>query len=208
MDRLDCFLIICSSFSLTLFANAYGQHSAGNPEQVQAVINNNIIPPLLQLVSNAEFEIRKEAAWAVSNAITSGNPQQINYLVEHGCIRPLCDLLTGSDDAIIQIALDGLENILQVGEQEMIQLTTSQNEKALLISEADGLDKIEDLQQHDNDKIYEASIRIIETYFGVEDEEEIAALAPTESGGQFGFGVDAAQPPGGFDFSGGPHAAV
>jgi len=78
------------------------------------VIENNIIPPLVQLLTNAEFDIRKEAAWAISNATSGGNPQQIQFLVQQGCIRPLCDLLTGSDPKIVTIALEGLENILKV----------------------------------------------------------------------------------------------
>jgi importin subunit alpha-6/7 len=177
-------------------------HIAGNKEQIQAVIENNIIPPLIQLLANAEFDIRKEAAWAISNATSGGNEQQIKFLVQQGCIRPLCDLLTGSDPKIVTIALEGLENILKVGDDEA-RATGAQNQMAVYVSEAEGLTKIEDLQQHSNNDIYEKCIKILETYFGVEDEEEMAALAPTEQGGQFGFGMDKQQPQGGFDFSGG-----
>jgi len=177
--------------------------SAGNKEQIQAVIENNIIPPLIQLLTNAEFDIRKEAAWAISNATSGGNPQQIAFLVQQGCIRPLCDLLTGSDPKIVTIALEGLENILKVGDDEMRATNSPQNQMAVYVSEAEGLNKIEDLQQHSNNDIYEKCIKILETYFGVEDEEEMAALAPTEAGGQFGFGMETQQPQGGFDFSGG-----
>ena len=180
--------------------------SAGNKEQIQAVIENNIIPPLIQLLSNAEFDIRKEAAWAISNATSGGNEQQIKFLVQQGCIRPLCDLLTGSDPKIVTIALEGLENILRVGEEEA-KATNTSNQMAIYVSEAEGLNKIEDLQQHSNNDIYEKSIKLLETYFGVEEEEEMTSIAPTTAeGNQFQFGM---QPPpshdpsqqGGFDFS-------
>lgn len=36
--------------------------TAGNKEQIQAVIEATIIPPLIQLLSNAEFDIRKVCA--------------------------------------------------------------------------------------------------------------------------------------------------
>jgi importin subunit alpha-6/7 len=153
------------------------------------------------LLANAEFEIRKEAAWAISNATSGGSPEQIKFLVTQGCIRPLCDLLTCSDPKIVTIALEGLENILKTGEDDS-RASGTQNQMAVYVSEADGLNKIEDLQQHSNNEIYEKCIKILETYFGVEDEEEMAALAPTEEGGQFGFGMQMA--PQGFDFSGGP----
>ena len=35
-----------------------------------------------------------------------------------GCIKPLCDLLTLMDSKIVQVALNGLENILRLGELE------------------------------------------------------------------------------------------
>jgi importin subunit alpha-6/7 len=81
---------------------------------VQAVIEAEIIPPLVNLLGTAEFDIKKEAAWAISNATSGGSQQQIQYLVRCGCIKPLCDLLACSDVRIVTVALEGLENILKV----------------------------------------------------------------------------------------------
>lgn len=88
------------------------KHSAAS---VQAVIEAEIIPPLVHLLATAEFDIKKEAAWAISNATSGGTQQQIQFLVGAGCIRPLCDLLSCSDVRIVTVALEGLENILKVG---------------------------------------------------------------------------------------------
>jgi len=160
--------------------------TAGNREQIQAVIDNNIIPPLIQLLTNAEFDIRKEAAWAISNATSGGSPEQIKFLVQQGCIRPLCDLLSVNDTKIVTIALEGLENILKVGDDDT-KLTGQHNQMATYIAEAEGLTKIEELQQHSNNDIYEKCIKILETYFGVEDEEEMSDLVPVMDGDQFTF---------------------
>ena len=35
-----------------------------------------------------------------------------------------------------------------------------------------GVDKIEDLQRHENHKIYDMAVRILETYFGVDNDEK------------------------------------
>jgi len=206
-NALPCLLALLSSPKKGIRKEAcwtISNITAGNKEQIQAVIENNIIPPLIQLLTNAEFDIRKEAAWAVSNATSGGSPEQIKFLVQQGCIRPLCDLLMVSDPKIVTIALEGLENILKVGDEDSRQ-NSSQNQMAVFISEADGLTKIEELQQHSNNDIYEKCIKILETYFGVEEEEEMVGLAPTETeGGQFGFGMqDDGQPGGAFDFSSG-----
>ncbi len=44
---------------------------------MQAVIDANIIPPLVALLATAEFDIKKEAAWAISNATSGGTHEQI-----------------------------------------------------------------------------------------------------------------------------------
>jgi importin subunit alpha-1 len=46
---------------------------------LQAVIEANIIVPLVHLLQNAEFDIKKEAAWAISNATSGGSHEQIKY---------------------------------------------------------------------------------------------------------------------------------
>jgi HEAT repeat protein len=202
-NALPCLLALLSSPKKGIRKEAcwtISNITAGNKDQIQAVVDNNIIPPLIQLLTNAEFDIRKEAAWAISNATSGGNALQIRFLVQQGCIRPLCDLLTVSDPKIVTIALEGLENILKIGDEDS-KNTGGQNPMAVFISEADGLNKIEELQQHSNNDIYERCIKILETYFGVEDEEEMAEIAPTSAGDQFGFGMadDGQQA---FDFSG------
>eukprot|EP01089_Gocevia_fonbrunei_P017599 TRINITY_DN5756_c0_g7_i1.p1 TRINITY_DN5756_c0_g7~~TRINITY_DN5756_c0_g7_i1.p1 ORF type:complete len:530 (-),score=151.92 TRINITY_DN5756_c0_g7_i1:122-1711(-) len=144
--------------------------TAGNKSQIQAVIDANIIPPLINLLGNAEFDIKKEAAWALSNATSGGSPEQIKYFVSQGCIRPLCDLLTASDARIITVALEGLENILKIGEHEL--KITGTNPYTDYIEEADGLDKIEQLQVHQNIDIYEKAVKILETYFAAQEEDQ------------------------------------
>lgn len=46
---------------------------------LQAVIAADIIGPLVQLLQTAEFDIKKEAAWAISNATSGGTHEQIKY---------------------------------------------------------------------------------------------------------------------------------
>ena len=82
---------------------------------IQAVIDADIVKCLIDTLENAEYEIKKEAAWAISNATSGGNRNQIVFLTQEGCIPPLCDLLTCIDARIILVALEGLQNILKVG---------------------------------------------------------------------------------------------
>jgi importin subunit alpha-1 len=114
--------------------------TAGNPAQIQAGIDANIIPHLINLLQNMDFKTRREACWAISNATYGGldAPAHIRYLVSQGCTKPLCDLLM--DDKVAQVALDGLDNILKVGEmQKASKGPSAVNQYALYIKEAGGM---------------------------------------------------------------------
>jgi len=163
--------------------------TAGNKQQIQAVIDSNLFPVLIEILQKSEFKTRKEAAWAITNATSGGTPDQIRYLVEQGCIAPMCELLTVMDAKIVSVSLNGLENILKLGETETKQNPGSVNPFAVMIEECYGLDKIEYLQSHDNQDIYQKAFDIIERYFGTEDED--IALAPqVNESGQFAFEVE------------------
>ncbi|EME31274.1 Importin subunit alpha-1b [Galdieria sulphuraria] len=171
--------------------------TAGTKEQIQAVIDANIIPPLINLLKNAEFDVKKEAAWAISNATSGGTIEQMQYLVSQGCIPPLCNLLTVQDFRIIIVALEGLENILRVGERLAVG---GLNQYALFVEEAEGVDKIESLQTHINEEIYSKALKILETYFNGAS-EPVEGVTPVSTEGQFGFGLNSHVPSqGGFNF--------
>jgi importin subunit alpha-1 len=175
--------------------------TAGNKTQIQAVVDAGILPPLIQLLSHGEFDIKKEAAWALSNATSGGSPEQIRYLVAQGCLKPLCDLLACNDARIITVALEGLENILKVGEKDA-KASGGSNPFAQIIEEVEGLDKLETLQNHQNNEVYDKTIKILENYFGAE-EEEVDALAPGVNTTQnsYQFGNNFAPPSTGFQFN-------
>ena len=188
--------------------------TAGNSTQIQAVVDAGIIPPLIHLLSNGDFKTRKEACWAISNATSGGlqKPDQIRYLVQQGCIKPLCELLACPDNKIIQVALDGLENILKVGEmdKEASENVEEQgiNRFALFIEEAGGMEKIHDCQSNVNEEIYMKAYNIIEKYFSDEEDAggDIDNVAQPEQGSTFGFAGQQQQQAtqqGGFSFANG-----
>jgi len=174
--------------------------TAGNKEQIQHVIDHNLIPPLINLLGQAEFDIRKEVAWAISNATSGGTPEQIKFLVQQNCVRPLCDLLDVADVKIITVALEGLENILKVGEADS-KNHDGTNLHQRFVQEAGGLDKIEALQRHDNHDIYEKAIKILELYFELEDEDDAADATAGQATFDFDNNIGGAMNFGAGDFS-------
>ncbi|KAG5023821.1 hypothetical protein JHK85_020163 [Glycine max] len=178
-----------------------GNIVTGDDMQTQTVIEAGLVAPLVNLLQSAEFDIKKEASWAISNATSGGTHDQIKYLVSQGCVKPLCDLLVCPDPRIVTVCLEGLENILKVGEAEKsLGNTGDVNVYAQMIDEAEGLEKIENLQSHDNNEIYEKVVKILETYWLEEEDETL----PSGNGAQPGFNFgnnELPVPSGGFNFS-------
>ncbi|XP_077296130.1 karyopherin alpha1 [Arctopsyche grandis] len=170
--------------------------TAGNRQQIQAVIDADIFPILINVLSKDSYKTRKEAAWVITNATSGGSHDQIRYLADQGCIAPLCELLTVQDPKTVQVALNGLENILKVGDHSNQQV----NPYAVIIEECYGLDKIEYLQSHKNIEIYQKAFDIIEHYFGSEEEDGRIAPCVSSSNDQFQFNSDQSVPMGGFQF--------
>jgi len=180
--------------------------TAGNHTQIRTVIEANIIPPLVKILRNGEFDIQKEAAWAISNATSGGKEEQIRYLVSQGVIGPLCDLFVCEDSKIVMVAMEGIENILRVGKQDAIaggggaNFDNGCNTYSQYVEECGGLDNLEALQRHENEEIYDKAVKILRDYFDSEEDEN-AALAPTQMNNAFLFGATSnVAPPGGFTF--------
>ena len=62
------------------------------------------------------------------------------------------------------------------------------------------LDKLEQMQTHQNEDVYKKAMHILETYFGIDDEED-DAIAPEATQQGFVFQGQQQQQPGGYQFS-------
>ena len=166
--------------------------AAGTVDQLTELVNT---PSLLQRVleqmsSTAEWDVRREACWVVSNVASVGHCAHIhNKLIEYGALTPLCELLTTADVKIVMVAMEALESILKLATPDTLKRYIQ------LIDEAGGIDNLENLQEHAENKVYKKASQIIIKYFGGgddEDESENIAPATTQNNGHttFAFGID------------------
>jgi importin subunit alpha-1 len=104
----------------------------------------------------------------------------------------------------VRLILDYL-TLWQVGEAEKeMQGANGVNPYAQLVDEAEGLDRIEHLQNHAHEAVYEKAVSILETFFDVED-GDVENLTPQMDGqGTYSFGANPGQQQAGtFNFAGG-----
>mmetsp|Transcript_120254 Transcript_120254/g.218537 ORF Transcript_120254/g.218537 Transcript_120254/m.218537 type:complete len:547 (+) Transcript_120254:72-1712(+) len=177
--------------------------TAGNQSQIQDVINNGLIPPVIHLLKTAEFDIKREAAWVIANMTAAQVPQQIEYLVECDSIKLLLDLISLSDVKMISVALDALQNMLRVGLDQQQEKGLQENPIATILEQAEGLSKIEKLQEDPNEQVYSKAMKILEGFFPLEDDDDLYADTGSskmnQDVSQFVNGVQV--PQGGFMFS-------
>lgn len=182
--------------------------TAGTKAQIEAVKGAGLLPELVRLLETGEWEVKKEAVWAVCNYCSGGTKDQIRFLVR-GCnaMKPMCDALAFQDVKILQVLLDAFTSICKSGIPDGSDGKFSTNPYPDMLEECDGLDKIEELQSHSNQKVYEKAVNIIEQFFSEEEQGEnmMMGLAPNQSqGGSFQFDAGnqsfGQQPAAGFNF--------
>lgn len=140
------------------------------------------------MAQSAEWDVRKEAIYAVANIFTGGTDTQVQTFVECDGIDAICSVLDMEDSKIVMVALEALEKILEVGERHGRAYPHC-------VDEVDGIDKLEALQEHANDEIYNKVVTIVEKYFGMDDVEDVEDenLAPATDGDTFAFGIPSKQ---------------
>ena len=159
--------------------------TAGTASQIQSVIDAQLLAPIVKCLAEGDFRTQKESVWVVTNFTSGGTPEQIHKLCSTGVIRCLCDLLTCNDERIVQVLLDGLQNILIHAEK-----LGCLEEAIDLIEECDGLDKIEQLQNSANEDVYRTAYRLIDQYFGEEENDGGVVLDTVGANGEFQFEIE------------------
>ena len=81
--------------------------------QIQKVIDAGIIPQVINVLQTQEFEVKREAGWVISNAITGGNQNQVDYVVSAGAIPVLVDLLDMEDSKLVLCSVEAIKCLLR-----------------------------------------------------------------------------------------------
>lgn len=123
--------------------------TAGNSLQIQACLDCKLIDKTIHSMQYDEPEIRKEAVWAVSNCTACATPEQYKELVNRGILKAYASVLNIPDTRVLFVTIAGIDNILKCGKNHFID-ERGENPFCELIEEQGLLDKLEELQMHQN----------------------------------------------------------
>ncbi|XP_032525860.2 importin subunit alpha-1-like [Danaus plexippus] len=151
---------------------------AGTSQQIQIAIDSGVLPVLVSVLSADDAKCQKEAAWAISNVCLGGTPAQLDRLIGAGFLEPYCALLEAPDQRTVAVVLDGLAHLLQAAAK-----FGQVDPLCVKLEEVGALDRIEGLQQHENEQIYRKALHILDTYF-VDQEDQ---SQPEQIGDEYHF---------------------
>lgn len=163
-----------------------------------------MLATVIERLNNDEYEVKKEAAWVVANILhgfaaepNAYNASRATTLVQLGAIPPMVKMLEVNDAAMQKLMLEAVGTLLEAG--ETLQKTKGgENPFLVAFDEADGVDKLESLQTHHNEEVYQKAVELLEKFFG-EDGDDDENLLPNAANGAFSFGANV-QPQAAFAF--------
>eukprot|EP00124_Ichthyophonus_hoferi_P003752 Ihof_evm3s348 gene=Ihof_evmTU3s348 len=123
---------------------------AGTKLQIQSIADANLVPLVIKCAAVDEMRVRKEAIWTLVNMLQGGTEPIVAFLVQQGVITSLVSMMRPDlDPGMLKLVLDGIDKILKVGSKRGLE-----NEYAVFLEEAGGVDAIEALQEHSSDAVY------------------------------------------------------
>ena len=167
--------------------------AAGTTDQVDAVLRSPLLASVVDRLQNDEFEVKKEAAWVVANILhgfasepTAHNASRATALAQLGAIPAMVNMLELNDAAMQKLMLEATGTMLAAG-ASLAAVKGGDNPFLVPFDEAEGVDKLEALQSHHNEDVYEKAVELLEKYFGEDDDAEDENLVPNVSAGATGF---------------------
>ena len=115
MLTLRCLSCLCSARCAACWT--LSNITAGNHAQIAECIDSGCMAIIMEALrdDSAPRNIRQEAAWCLSNAITGGSVDQLVGFVDHGVFAALASILGMPPARVVRGGIESLTRILTVG---------------------------------------------------------------------------------------------
>jgi len=145
--------------------------AAGSPEEIEVVFEDPFHILLLAEIGQTDKEdVKKEIMITFSNALNHCSSDMAIKFVKNGVLDCMTNLLVSVNPILVLSVLEGMRSLLDQGKK--IEEKMGENPFIALIEEKGALQKIEDLQTHKNEQIYQASAEILEGFFNKEKNDD------------------------------------
>ncbi|KAL6073927.1 hypothetical protein QOT17_004620 [Balamuthia mandrillaris] len=136
----------------------------GNAQQLQAILEANLWSPLVAALQQSQVgsTVEKESIRAIHLFVSACNARQLQYVLSRELVHALCEHLDGKDAALLERVLDALDCLLKAAKEVV----------AGWVEEVKGLQRIDQLQCHESNQVYEKARHLIEAHFE-EPEEKV-----------------------------------
>ncbi|KAL5227877.1 hypothetical protein ABZP36_016142 [Zizania latifolia] len=140
--------------------------AAGSFEHKKLIFASEATPLLINLIANAQFDIRKEAAYTLGHlcVVPSRSAEPPNIIVEHlvsivdgGALPGFINLVRSADIESARLGLQFLELVMR-------GYPNGQGPK--LVEREDGIDAMERFQFHENEVMRNMANGLVDKYFG------------------------------------------
>jgi len=162
--------------------------AAGTNNQIDQLFSAEpdygLIRKIVYIAGNTDWVVRKEAIYTVCNIITKGTEEQAKIIAEEmKFFEVFAPLLYCDDVQALLVILEALDKLLLISFHNGLKYE-------IMLEEAQGVDSLEQLQNHPNSQVYDTAYTIVCKYFnGDEEEIEDQNIAPAIFDGEFTFGL-------------------
>ena len=126
---------------------------------------------ITEVLYDPHESVQEEAMREFRKLLSIERNTPIQQVINAGVVPRFVEFLTNwhllhkPDVRIISVALEGIENILKCGQRNLN--ADGINPFVAVVEMAQGVDRIGNLQRHENYKMYYMAVKILKSYFGV-----------------------------------------
>ena len=143
--------------------------AAGSVKDCTRVVNSNIFEIIIGYITDNDYRLRKEALFTVNNCSSHCLELTIK-MISLGVFQKLCQALESEkNEDIILLSLDTIFNMIFTGECLLDISPYNSNTIAKKFDECGGVTLVESLQNHNNEKIHNFSMKILGKFFGTQE---------------------------------------
>jgi len=128
----------------------------------------NVIKTVMELTKDIMKDMQQEACYVLADIASRRECEDLKEMMKFGLVDALVELLGEKDAPLLKIVLEGVESFVRLGKEDV---NDGEGNKVAERLELGGVEKLKSLQIHQDKRVYKMALRLVEDYFGREEED-------------------------------------